>query len=112
MTYPCDGRLGLPPIMLFKTQSASVYGIDAYLVEVEVDVGSARMQDFNVVGLPDNAVKESRERTKPALRNCGFEFPQCALSPLPALLHRVVRQSHNVEVLHACRSHVHLHLNE
>jgi magnesium chelatase family protein len=47
--------------MLFKTQSASVYGIDAYLVEVEVDVGSARMQDFNVVGLPDNAVKESRE---------------------------------------------------
>ena len=41
--------------MLFKTLSASVYGIDAYLVEVEVDVDSARMQDFNVVGLPDNA---------------------------------------------------------
>src|SRR5271154_4524405 len=61
--------------MLFKTQSASVYGIDAYLVEVEVDVGSARMQDFNVVGLPDNAVKESRERIKSALRNCGYEFP-------------------------------------
>ncbi len=59
--------------MLFKTQSASVYGIDTYLVEV--DVGSARMQDFNVVGLPDNAVKESRERIKSALRNCGFEFP-------------------------------------
>jgi hypothetical protein len=39
--------------MLFKTLSASVYGIDAYLVEVEVDVGSARIQDFNVVGLPD-----------------------------------------------------------
>src|SRR5260370_984170 len=33
------------------------------------------MQDFNVVGLPDNAVKESRERIKSALRNCGFEFP-------------------------------------
>jgi len=61
--------------MLFKTISASVYGIDAYVVEVEVDVGSARMQDFNVVGLPDNAVKESRERIKSALRNCGFEFP-------------------------------------
>ncbi|MBZ5528609.1 MAG: YifB family Mg chelatase-like AAA ATPase [Acidobacteriia bacterium] len=61
--------------MLFKTQSASVYGIDAYLVEVEVDVGSARLNDFNVVGLPDNAVKESRERIKSALRNCGFEFP-------------------------------------
>ncbi|SRR6266446_1140769 len=66
MTYPCDGRLGLPPIMLFKTQSASVYGIDAYLVEVEVDVGSARMQDFNVVGLPDNAVKCQRNRVTPA----------------------------------------------
>ena len=61
--------------MLFKTISASVYGIDAHPVEVEVDVGSAYMNDFNVVGLPDNAVKESRERIKSALRNCGFEFP-------------------------------------
>jgi magnesium chelatase family protein len=61
--------------MLFKTISASVYGIDAYPVEVEVDVGSAYVKDFNVVGLPDNAVKESRERIKSALRNCGFEFP-------------------------------------
>jgi hypothetical protein len=43
--------------MLFKTISASVYGIDAHLVEVEVDVGSARMADFNVVGLRDNAAK-------------------------------------------------------
>src|SRR5690348_18089381 len=61
--------------MLYKTLSAAVFGIDAYLVEVEVDVGSARMNDFNVVGLPDNAVKESRERIKSALRNCGIEFP-------------------------------------
>src|ERR1700690_662428 len=61
--------------MLFKTISASVYGIDAHIVEVEVDVGSAYMEDFNVVGLPDNAVKESRQRVKAALRNCGFEFP-------------------------------------
>jgi magnesium chelatase family protein len=52
-----------------------VHGIDAHIVEVEVDVGSARMEDFNVVGLPDNAVKESRQRVKAALRNCGFEFP-------------------------------------
>src|SRR5882724_6544323 len=65
----------LPSFMLFKTLSAAVFGIDAYLVEVEVDVGSARMNDFNVVGLPDNAVKESRERIKSALRNCGIEFP-------------------------------------
>jgi len=61
--------------MLFKTLSASVYGIDAYLVEVEVDVGSADMNQFNVVGLPDNAVKESRERIKAALKNCGFSCP-------------------------------------
>jgi magnesium chelatase family protein len=61
--------------MLFKSLSAAVFGIEAYLVEVEVDVGSARMGDFNVVGLPDIAVKESRERIKAALKNCGFEFP-------------------------------------
>ena len=61
--------------MLFKSLSAAVYGIDAYLVEVEVDVGSTRMGDFNVVGLPDIAVKESRERIKAALKNCGFDFP-------------------------------------
>jgi len=45
--------------MLFKTLRASVYGIDAHLVLVEVDVGVGRMKDSNVVGLPDNAVKES-----------------------------------------------------
>ncbi|MGA2484129.1 MAG: YifB family Mg chelatase-like AAA ATPase [Candidatus Acidiferrales bacterium] len=61
--------------MLFKALSAAVYGIDAYLVEVEVDVGSAKMGEFMVVGLPDVAVKESRERIKSALKNCGFDFP-------------------------------------
>src|SRR5580704_15354361 len=61
--------------MLFKTLSAAVYGIDAYLVEVEVDVAPAFEGRFNVVGLPDNAVKESRERIRSALRNCGFDFP-------------------------------------
>jgi magnesium chelatase family protein len=61
--------------MLFKAQSASVYGIDAYLVDVEVNVGSTSISFFNVVGLPDNAVKESRERIQSALKNSGFEFP-------------------------------------
>jgi magnesium chelatase family protein len=71
-----SGRGGQPSsFMLFKTFSAAVFGIDAYLVEVEVDVGSGRMGDFNVVGLPDIAVKESRERIKAALKNCGFDFP-------------------------------------
>ncbi len=63
--------------MLSKIQSAAVYGIDAYIVEVEVDVGTtyAQQSTFNVVGLPDIAVKESRERIKSALKNCGFDFP-------------------------------------
>src|ERR1700683_2497811 len=61
--------------MLFKTFSAAVFGIDAYLVEAEVDVGPGQPGVFNVVGLPDNAVRESRERIKAALRNCGFDYP-------------------------------------
>jgi magnesium chelatase family protein len=61
--------------MLFKTFSAAVFGIDAYLVEVEVDIGPGKPGTFNVVGLPDNAVRESRERIKAAVRNCGFDYP-------------------------------------
>jgi magnesium chelatase family protein len=61
--------------MLFKTFSAAVFGIDAYLVEVEVDVALAFEGHFTVVGLPDIAAKESRERIRAALRNCGFDFP-------------------------------------
>ncbi len=64
-----------PNRMLFKALSAAVFGIDAYLVEVEVDIGAGRQGEFNVVGLPDIAVKESRERIKSALKNCGFDFP-------------------------------------
>ncbi len=64
--------------MLFKTQSAAVYGIDANIIEVEVDVGSRQLdkENFQTVGLPDAAVKESRERIKAALKNCGYEIPQ------------------------------------
>jgi magnesium chelatase family protein len=61
--------------MFFKTFSAAVFGIDAYLVETEVDVVSAFEGHFTIVGLPDIAVKESRERIRAALRNCGFDFP-------------------------------------
>ena len=60
---------------LFKTFSAVVFGIDAYPVEVEVDIGPSYQGNFNVVGLLDIAVKESRERIKSTLRNCGFDFP-------------------------------------
>jgi predicted ATPase with chaperone activity len=60
--------------MLFKTFSAAVFGIDAYLVEVEVDIGPSYRGNFNVVGLPDIAVKESRERIKSALRKWWLRF--------------------------------------
>jgi len=60
--------------VLFKTQSAAVFGIDAYLVEAEVDI-SAGNGHFMTVGLPDAAVRESSERIKSAIRNCGLEFP-------------------------------------
>ena len=61
-------------LMLYKTFSAAVFGIDAYPVEVEVDV-SAGQGYFTTVGLPDAAVRESRERIKSAIKNCGLEFP-------------------------------------
>jgi len=60
--------------MLFKTFSAATFGIDAYLVEVEVDI-SAGNGTFMTVGLPDAAVRESRERIKSAIKNCGLDFP-------------------------------------
>ncbi len=68
--------------MLFKTQSAAVYGIDANIIEVEVDVSPARdpKENFQTVGLPDTAVKESRQRISAALRNCGFEIPQTKIT--------------------------------
>ena len=61
--------------MLFKAQSAAVFGIEAYLVEVEVDVGSGKMGDFTVVGLPDAAVEEGVERGQAGRMNCGIGFP-------------------------------------
>ena len=61
---------------MFKTFSAAVYGIDAYLVEVEVDLNPSQSDwHFTTVGLPDAAVKESRDRVRSALRNCGYNFP-------------------------------------
>ncbi len=61
---------------MFKILSAAVYGIDAYRVEVEVDLNPARNDvHFTTVGLPDAAVKESRDRVRSALRNCGYAFP-------------------------------------
>ncbi len=60
--------------MLAKIHSCGLFGIDGYMVEVEVDVCNG-MPSFEIVGLPDNAVKESKERVRTAIRNSGFDFP-------------------------------------
>ena len=60
--------------MLVKVLSAALFGIDAYLVDVEVDLASYTSNDqrFIVVGLPDAAVRESDQRVRGALKNCGY----------------------------------------
>lgn len=55
--------------------SAATLGIDAYLVHVEVDT-DRQLPSFTVVGLPDSAVRESRERVMAAVRNAGFQWPR------------------------------------
>lgn len=61
--------------MSFKVLSAAVIGLDAELVEVEADTGPGQLGSFVVVGLPDAAVSESRERVRLAVKNSGFSFP-------------------------------------
>lgn len=72
--------------MLSNILSASVIGIEAYPVEVEVDITSRGLPHFSIVGLPDTAVKESRDRVKAALKNVGFNFPlkQITINLAPA----------------------------
>ena len=60
--------------MLSIIKSAALLGIDSYPVEVEVDLSNG-LPAFDIVGLPDSAVKESRERVRTAIRNAGFSFP-------------------------------------
>jgi len=60
--------------LLSRILSSAVIGIDAFLVEVEVDI-SRGLPSFTTVGLPETAVKESKERVKSAITNSGYEFP-------------------------------------
>ncbi len=60
--------------MLAKVKSLTVWGIDGFPIDVEVDI-SYGYPTISVVGLPDQAVKESRDRIKPAIKNSGFKFP-------------------------------------
>jgi magnesium chelatase family protein len=61
--------------MLFKILSASLQGIEAFPVEVELDVTNG-LPHFIVVGLPDTSIRESEQRIRSALKNCGYEFPR------------------------------------
>jgi magnesium chelatase family protein len=60
--------------MLAKVQSGAVIGVDAYVVDVEVDITQG-LPTFATVGLPEAAVRESKERVKAAIKNSGYAFP-------------------------------------
>lgn len=60
---------------LAKVNSAAVIGLEAYPVEVEVDIATQGLPSFTIVGLPDKAVEESKERVRAAIKNSGVNFP-------------------------------------
>ena len=60
---------------LAHVRSCAVVGLEGSIVEVEVDIAPG-LPAFTIVGLPDTAVQEARERVRAAIRNSGFEFPQ------------------------------------
>lgn len=59
-----------------RVLSSSILGIDVYIVDVECNLSRAQLPRYVTVGLPDNAVKESKERVTSAISNCGFSFPR------------------------------------
>lgn len=66
---------------LFHTRSAAIFGIEARPIDIEVDLSQGGSQrDFIVVGMPDTAVRESRERIKSAIHNSGFSYPNRAVT--------------------------------
>ena len=80
--------------MLARIFTTSIIGVDANVVEVEVDL-SRGLPYFSTVGLPDNAVKESRERVRSAIKNSGYEFPdgKITVNLAPADLKKKARVS-------------------
>lgn len=60
--------------MFSRLKSVGLFGIESYMIEIEADV-STGLPCFDIVGLPDTAVKESRDRVRSAIKNCGFKFP-------------------------------------
>ncbi len=60
--------------MFSRTQSVGVFGFQTYMIQIEADISNG-LPAFDIVGLPDAAVKESRDRVRAAIKNCGFKFP-------------------------------------
>lgn len=65
--------------MVVKCNSMGILGMESYCVEIEADLSSG-MPAFDMVGLPDAAVKESRDRVRSAMKNCGFNFPSSRIT--------------------------------
>ena len=61
--------------MLARVNSSAVVGLDAVPVEVEIDIASQGLPSFTIVGLPDKAVEEAKERVRSAIKNSGADFP-------------------------------------
>ncbi len=76
-------------LLLAKVPGGAVLGVDGYIVYVEVDVSSG-LPSFEIVGLPDTAIREARERVRAALRNSGYEFPlrRITVNLAPAMIRK------------------------
>ncbi len=65
--------------MLSIVRACAIVGLDSWIIEVQTDFNPrAGIPNFTIVGLPDNAVRESRERVRAAIKNCGLDFPNKA----------------------------------
>ena len=75
--------------MLARVYSCAVIGLDGVIVEVEVDIGNG-LPGITIVGLPDTAVQESRERVQMAIKNAGAVFPRkrFIVNLAPASVHK------------------------
>jgi magnesium chelatase family protein len=66
--------------MLAKVLSGTTIGLDGVLIEVEVDVAGRGFPSFNIVGLPNKAIEEAKDRVRTAILNTGFEMPDSRLT--------------------------------
>ena len=76
--------------MLSKLKTLSLLGLNAEIVEIEVDLHNASLPKFQIVGLPDAAIQESKERVRSAIKNSGYKFPtgKIAINLAPADLRK------------------------